>query len=390
MNQFKQIIFFSLIILIAGCAGKAFKQAQQENTVEAYNNFLKDYENSSFAIEAKELREKAIYKRTIMYDTIEKYDNYMKEYPNGRFIKEIKTAREKRLYNKCKQSMYVKYCDDYLLEYVNGSYETEVKKIREDIYFEKAKLSNNLSYFSSYLKEYPNGQYIIEAANAIENIKKKQSEINKLYTELLNRANNYINNDIYKAISFINTLRHELLKPIKPKDKYETTNEFSKRKEQLYKEQEAKRKTIKSIFDQTFTISNLKIVFTYDADNEILSDIEIYSPPEGVIQIFRVSFSGNTYPNKCNYFLRRYKESEDIEKINITFLGKNDLLCSLKNSSYSDMAILDKLKMSRDEAKRLEKYGTATIRVKLVDFLNGDIHDCPEIYYNLEHISIHY
>jgi len=182
-----RLLVISIILILIGCAGKAFEQAQSVNTVEAYNQFLKDYGDSEYAKRAKKLREKAFYKRSIKYDTIDSYNNYLKKFPNGRFVSEIKTAREKKWFNNVKKENSIKSYDSYLNEYPNGQFVNEVKEAKEKLWFNNAEKMNTTDSYRGYLKEYPEGKFIDKVnqliIKAIE-VKLKKHNINKImYTK---------------------------------------------------------------------------------------------------------------------------------------------------------------------------------------------------------------
>jgi hypothetical protein len=80
-------------IFLAGCAAEAFKIAQEDNTIAAYKQFLREYGDSEFAPQATKLIEDIKFQKTKERNTIFGYDLYLKEYPNGSFASEVNKLR---------------------------------------------------------------------------------------------------------------------------------------------------------------------------------------------------------------------------------------------------------------------------------------------------------
>uniref|UniRef100_UPI0012ED592E tetratricopeptide repeat protein n=1 Tax=Desulfosarcina cetonica TaxID=90730 RepID=UPI0012ED592E len=95
----KWLFVISLIIMIfIGCAGGAFRTAQEKNTVEAYNKFIQEYGDSKFAPQAKKMREDLKFSNAKKENTISGYDRYLKEYPKGTFVSEVNKLRELNMF----------------------------------------------------------------------------------------------------------------------------------------------------------------------------------------------------------------------------------------------------------------------------------------------------
>ena len=80
-------------IFLAGCAGEAFKIAQEDNTIAAYEHFLREYGESEFVPQATKSIEDIKFQKTKERNTIFGYDLYLKEYPDGSFASEVNKLR---------------------------------------------------------------------------------------------------------------------------------------------------------------------------------------------------------------------------------------------------------------------------------------------------------
>ena len=103
MAKHKNHIVLSLIIavvfILTGCAGSAFDKAKQADTIRAYDNFLREYGDSKYAEEARELHESKLFKYAKRKDSTRAYNAYLSRYPDGEFtsqVRRLSAVAEKR------------------------------------------------------------------------------------------------------------------------------------------------------------------------------------------------------------------------------------------------------------------------------------------------------
>ncbi len=80
-------------IFLVGCAGEAFKIAQEENTIADYEQFLREYGDSEFVPQATKSIEAIKFQKTKERNSFFGYDLYLKENPNGSFVSEANKLR---------------------------------------------------------------------------------------------------------------------------------------------------------------------------------------------------------------------------------------------------------------------------------------------------------
>lgn len=220
------ILFHLILVSCAGTtfqsAGSAFKSAQQKNTTYAYDQFLRDYGNSEFAKQAKELREDLKFKQAKESTFSSEFDQYLYEYPNGKYAFEAKSLKEERSFKETITSNSIRDYDYYIMEYPNGTYTPEAKKLREELKYSDGKKLNSITGFDEYLKDYPEGTYAFEARKLREQlqyIKAKESNKISAYDEYLK------DNPNGKYFLEIKKLREELkLKRLSYKKKSDDDN----------------------------------------------------------------------------------------------------------------------------------------------------------------------
>ena len=111
-SRYMPVNFLTLLfaIFLVGCAGEAFKIAQEENTIAAYEQFLREYGDSEFVPQATTSIEDIKFQKAKERHTNFGYDLYLKEYPNGSFVSEVNKLRlrkdnEERLKQEVSESL---------------------------------------------------------------------------------------------------------------------------------------------------------------------------------------------------------------------------------------------------------------------------------------------
>ena len=98
-RQFTNYLAWLLIILLfSGCAESAFLKAKQMNTFESYGDFLDDYGDSEFAVEALQLKVQKAFDMTRQKDTLEAYKQFLSDYGDSQFADEATYRKIKRLF----------------------------------------------------------------------------------------------------------------------------------------------------------------------------------------------------------------------------------------------------------------------------------------------------
>lgn len=162
--------------------------AVHHNTIELYEEYLKDFPNGNHkqeAIKAIEELKFGIAKNT---HTVASYELYLKEYPEGKYANQSKTAIEDLKFQAAKNSNTISAFNKYLSEYPKGRYKTKALNYIEDLKYEKAVSRNTISGFNSFLSEYPNSRYLKKVKEHIETI--KFNDAKRINTEAA--YNNYL------------------------------------------------------------------------------------------------------------------------------------------------------------------------------------------------------
>ncbi|MGK5094068.1 SH3 domain-containing protein [Deltaproteobacteria bacterium TL4] len=158
------------VFLLFGCASSAFEKAKGSNTIAAYDQFLAEYGDSDFAVQARILKDDLLFKEVQKQNKLEAFDSYEKAYPQGTHRKEIEDLREKWWYEPVEKEKSLSACEAYLKRYPKGKYQPLVIAFKEQLLFNQAQQQKTVPAYQSYLEAFPQGKYRQEAQSAIEKI----------------------------------------------------------------------------------------------------------------------------------------------------------------------------------------------------------------------------
>ena len=97
----KRLLFGCMIVLLialflSGCAKRNdFKKAQQTNTIEAYQSFLKNHPGGKYAAKAKSALENLEWNKAEQSKMLGDYLTYLSKYPSGQFTAQAKVEVDK-------------------------------------------------------------------------------------------------------------------------------------------------------------------------------------------------------------------------------------------------------------------------------------------------------
>jgi hypothetical protein len=177
----KRIAFLSIVLIFLSCSTKkAFHEAQQVNTIEAYEHFLGENPESKFSQEAQqqlyELKQEKAYNDAISQYTIESLNNYLSVYPNGAHKAEVEKILEKLEEDRdWQQALYRNTIEEFELfisNYPQSDYKTLAEVKVYDLKLEHAwsnvKGTETIKDVQSFRNNYPDSRYDKDVTNLIE------------------------------------------------------------------------------------------------------------------------------------------------------------------------------------------------------------------------------
>jgi hypothetical protein len=132
-----QLLPFLSLVLLSGCASQHYQKAARINTIDAYEEFLKEYPDSQYTAEARDKIAKIKYREE--YEEVKKagesevIEAFIQKYPNGIYTNPAKAQLAEALkYKSARQALTRQAFEDYLRKYPDGRWAKEaIDKIAE-------------------------------------------------------------------------------------------------------------------------------------------------------------------------------------------------------------------------------------------------------------------
>jgi len=189
--MFRKVCLFYLvsILIIVSCNNpeKAFKEAEELNTIEAYQGFIKNYSDSVWINKAENRIIDLEYEETKKLNTIDAYNSFTNKYPQNNYIEEINNLIYDLKFEIARNKNTSEAYEGFINEYPEGKYTQEAQDSIYLIEYDKVKNSNALTAYLKYIKKYPNNPYISKSlskpySEAIKYIKEQDLiNLKKIY-----------------------------------------------------------------------------------------------------------------------------------------------------------------------------------------------------------------
>ncbi len=108
-----------LLALLAAC-GPSFSEVQQQDTIEAYEAWLKDHPDHPQAFTARTRLEELYLERAREEGTLEAFDRYLERFPNGQIKDKVLAEREEFLFRWAEEQNTLEAWKRFLDEYPNA------------------------------------------------------------------------------------------------------------------------------------------------------------------------------------------------------------------------------------------------------------------------------
>lgn len=130
-----------LLFLVNGCTSIQTKwnTTRATNTIEAYEDFLRQYPKSEFSSEARLLLEQLCYKQAKSKNTIEAYEDFIKRFPDGKFAGEARLLLEPLCFKNTKSQNTILAHREFLKKFPDSKFYDEVKHSLKTLLDEYAK-----------------------------------------------------------------------------------------------------------------------------------------------------------------------------------------------------------------------------------------------------------
>ncbi len=154
---------------------KAYEEAQKENTEESYEEFIVNYPDARQVTEAQQTLEEMGWATACRIHTTRGYALFLSKYPKSKQATEARDSVYETGYRDALQMNNVYGYENYMESYPESPHHNEIEKRRQDRAFDDLTVSGSWSSYITYLTLFPdNKQRVNEALDSLREISIRQ------------------------------------------------------------------------------------------------------------------------------------------------------------------------------------------------------------------------
>lgn len=201
--------------LLAGCGGKAWRQARKENTSAAYATFVARQPESPKVSRARLRAEALDWATALERDTSDDYEMFLRAHPHSEHADEARLVAEARAWEEARRDDSVKGYERYLARHAAGAHAEEARQATEEAFYRDAKAADTHEAWSRYLVRYRAGRHVQEASARRDELgwsEAVEGATKAAYADYLRRHPKGAHRD--EAEAWIQSLRVHTLQPV--------------------------------------------------------------------------------------------------------------------------------------------------------------------------------
>jgi outer membrane protein assembly factor BamD (BamD/ComL family) len=167
------IVFVSLSI---NAQERRFQKALEENSVIAFDNFIKKYPKSEFT-------EEATFKRASLINESDAFEEFVRKYPEGNYTARALDLWSNIEYIKVQKLNTIEGYEKFLKLFPNSQFSEQVERYIENQEFDAAKEKNKILDYLTFINKYPGGIYTNKAIDLWSNLEFEKSQTINSVTE---------------------------------------------------------------------------------------------------------------------------------------------------------------------------------------------------------------
>lgn len=154
-----------------------FNKAKKVNTIDGYKYFLDEYGENSFTEEVKNNLIECEFYKAKNKNTISAYKEFLRKYPDSEFSNSAKYSISKIDFQTSKRINTIESYQQYIEKYPNNKFTKEASNLLEELEFDNAQKINSVTAYESYILQYPDGVRAKEAEKSINEIRERENEL---------------------------------------------------------------------------------------------------------------------------------------------------------------------------------------------------------------------
>lgn len=159
----RPVVFILILALLAvGCAGRAWNQARDEDSVAAYHRFLRDHSESEYADEARARMEFA---RVRNKPSRIAFERFQKKHPDSPLVAELRPYVEEHFFAEARALGTEAAYQEFLADFPGGAYSARAEGNAN--YLEADGFGGDVERLAAFAEAYPESDYSAEAQRSV-------------------------------------------------------------------------------------------------------------------------------------------------------------------------------------------------------------------------------
>jgi outer membrane protein assembly factor BamD (BamD/ComL family) len=188
----RALVFLGVLVCFVGLVGcdrepSAWNAAKSQNTVEAYESYLREHAAGPHAAEAKQVmverREDREWETAKSTGTTDGVDKYVLAYPQGRFTADAMKLRDTLVethdWAKAKAANTIESLESFLLQHPQSQHNAEAKQmltpLRTSSDWENAAKENSIESWQRFIRTYGDDSRVPEAKASLSSLERQQA-----------------------------------------------------------------------------------------------------------------------------------------------------------------------------------------------------------------------
>jgi outer membrane protein assembly factor BamD (BamD/ComL family) len=162
------IIAMSAVLTACNNPESDFKKAEQANTEQAYDDFIKKHPDSSLIAQAKAHMEQNAYGDAQKNPTVAAYETFLQRFPSGELAQKAKSELEALEFDQASKTATVPTWEGFIQRYPQSTNGPRAQQHLARLLFQQAALTNTVSAYDDFTKRFSGTEQAKEAMNRIE------------------------------------------------------------------------------------------------------------------------------------------------------------------------------------------------------------------------------
>lgn len=149
-----------------------FEDVRSQNTIDAYEYYIGNFEDSINVAEAVKYRNELIFEQVKDSNNVVYYEKFISDYPDAIQVDEAKALINDLIFESVKDTNTIAAYDEYIEEYPESMKVDEAIKLRNKLAFDEAQKINTVEVYKEFMKNYPDAEQCSIAESQIKDLEK--------------------------------------------------------------------------------------------------------------------------------------------------------------------------------------------------------------------------